>query len=96
MDFHSFGTINYTEFIAATLSSIKFSIEEKLMAAFNFFDINNKGFITVDTIFEALLQNNINVDKIGLEKIFKEKKRKIDFFEFKRIFYEKNSIKTLF
>ena len=96
LDFHSFGTINYTEFIAATLSSIKFSIEEKLMAAFNFFDINNKGFITVDTIFEALLQNNINVDKIGLEKIFKEKKRKIDFFEFKRIFYEKNSIKTLF
>ena len=96
LDFHSYGTINYTEFIAATLSSIKFSIEEKLIAAFNYFDINNKGFITIDTIFEALIQNNINVDKIGLEKIFKDKKRKIEFFEFKRIFYEKNSIKTFF
>ena len=96
LDFHSYGSINYTEFIAATLSSIKFSIEEKLIAAFNYFDINNKGFITIDTIFEALIQNNINVDKIGLEKIFKDKKRKIEFFEFKRIFYEKNSIKTFF
>ena len=96
LDFHSYGSINYTEFIAATLSSIKFSIEEKLIAAFNYFDINNKGFITIDTIFEALIQNNINVDKIGLEKIFKDKKRKIEFFEFKRIFYEKNSLKTFF
>ena len=96
LDFHSYGKINYTEFIAATLSSIKFSIEEKLKAAFNFFDINNKGFITIENVFEALIPNNININKIGLEKIFKEKKSKIDFFEFKRIFYEKNSIKTVF
>ena len=90
LDFHNDGKVNYSEFIAATLSSVKFVIKERLISAFQYFDIDNSGFITLDSVIKALIQNNVTIDIEGLKKMFKGKRSKIDFLEFKKIFYEKN------
>ena len=42
------GTINYTEFLAASLEQRHYLKEEKLKAAFRLFDRNNDGFISAE------------------------------------------------
>lgn len=48
------GRINYTEFIAATLDFKATLDEEALQSAFQLFDIDNSGFITVEDLKEVL------------------------------------------
>lgn len=48
------GSINYTEFIAATMSQKMYLKEEKIYQAFKLFDKNGDGFITADEIKEVL------------------------------------------
>jgi len=48
------GKINYSEFIAATLSQRIYMNEERLWIAFKYFDIDNSGFITADNLMEAM------------------------------------------
>ena len=88
MDFHRDEKVNYTEFLAATISSINLCKEEKLWLAFKYFDTTGSGFITFDTVIKALEKSEVEVDKEGLNKLFIEmekKDKKIDFNEFKSL-----------
>lgn len=88
MDFHSDGKVNYSEFLAATISSINFTKEEKLWSAFKYFDTTDSGYITLDSVIEALKETGVFIDEEGLHKTFvelKKKGKKINFTEFKAI-----------
>lgn len=85
LDFHIDGKVNYTEFLAATISSVEFFKEEKIWSAFKYFDPQNKGYITCDSMINALRQNNLTVNEAGLKSMFDKlnKKKKVNFEEFK-------------
>ena len=88
MDFHCDGKVNYSEFLAATISSINFCKEEKLWLTFKYFDTTDSGFITLDTVIEALKESGVVVDEQGLNETFigmKKKGEKIGFNEFKSL-----------
>ena len=57
VDYHGNGKINYSEFLAATVSPRTVLTEEKLYALFKHFDTDNSEFITPDNIREAFKQN---------------------------------------
>ena len=91
MDFHCDGKVNYSEFLAATISSINFNKEEKLWSAFNYFDTTDSGYITLDSIINALKESGVVVDEEGLNKTFVELKKqgkKINFDEFRNIAFK--------
>lgn len=46
IDFHKEGTINYSEFLAATVDKKKALTMQNLWFAFHHFDVENSGFIT--------------------------------------------------
>lgn len=88
MDFHCDGKVNYSEFLAATISSVNFSKEEKLWGAFKYFDTDDSGYITFDSVLAALKASNVLVDERGLRDTFTDIKKhgqKINFDEFKKI-----------
>jgi hypothetical protein len=88
MDFHCDGKVNYSEFLAATISTINFNKEEKLWSAFKYFDTTDSGYITLDSVMDALKDSGVIVDEEGLKKTFNElqkKGKKINFNEFKAI-----------
>lgn len=88
MDFHCDGKVNYSEFLAATISTINFNKEEKLWSAFNYFDTTDSGYITLDSVMDALKNSGVIIDEEGLKKAFSElqkKGKKINFNEFKAI-----------
>ena len=53
------GTIDYIEFIAATLHLNKLEREEHLVAAFSYFDKDGSGYITVDELQQACQEHNM-------------------------------------
>ena len=57
VDYQGNGKINYSEFLAATVSIRSVLTNEKLYALFKHFDTDNSDFITPDNIREAFLQN---------------------------------------
>ena len=90
LDFHQDGKINYSEFLAATISSATFCKEEKLWSVFQYFDRDDTGYITSDSVIEALRQSNLEVNDKGITELFKELKKsgdKLSFDEFKEIFF---------
>ena len=98
LDFHNDGKVNYSEFIAATLSSVEFAKEDRLLSAFRYFDTSDSGYITLDSVIDALKQNNILVNETGLGQIFTDLEKvgkKINFEEFKKIFFANNPSQTL-
>ena len=52
-DIDNSGTIDYGEFIAATLHINKVEKEDKLFAAFSYFDKDGSGYITQDELQKA-------------------------------------------
>jgi len=93
MDFHNDGKVNYSEFLAATISSINFDQEEKLWTVFKFFDNNGKGCITFDSVLEALRTNNIAVNEKELKNFFEKHRRKeLNFENFKCLVKDKEII----
>lgn len=64
------GTIDYGEFIAATVHLNKLEREEHLVAAFTYFDKDGSGYITVDELQEACVEHNMT--DAYLEDIIKE------------------------
>ena len=74
LDFHQDGKINYSEFLAATISSATFCKEEKLWSVFQYFDRDDTGYITSDSVIEALRQSNLEVNDKGITELFKELK----------------------
>ena len=94
MDFHCDGKVNYSEFLAATISTINFNKEEKLWSAFKYFDTTDSGYITLDSVMDALKNSGVIIDEEGLTKTFNElqkKGKKINFNEFKAIALGKES-----
>jgi calcium-dependent protein kinase len=58
-DIDNSGTIDYIEFIAATLHLNKLEREEHLVAAFTYFDKDGSGYIIVDELQEACKEQNM-------------------------------------
>ncbi|MBA0687962.1 hypothetical protein Goari_005775 [Gossypium aridum] len=69
-DVDNSGSIDYGEFIAATVHLNKLEREEHLVAAFKYFDKDNSGYITVDELQQACAEHNIT--DVLLEDIIRE------------------------
>jgi calcium-dependent protein kinase len=54
------GTIEYEEFIAATIHLNKLECEENLIAAFQYFDKDGNGYITVDELQQACPEHKLH------------------------------------
>ncbi|KAK3021492.1 hypothetical protein RJ639_046403 [Escallonia herrerae] len=64
------GTIDYGEFVAATIHLNKLEREEHLMAAFQYFDKDGSGYITVDELQQACEEHNIS--DLYIEDVIRE------------------------
>lgn len=69
-DIDNSGTIDYGEFLAATLHLNKMEREENLVAAFSYFDKDGSGYITTDEIQQACKE--FGLGDVHLEDIIKE------------------------
>ena len=62
------GAIDYTEFLMAGVDRTQLLTDENLTKAFNYFDINNSGFIENKDLYDCLLRNGkqcINTNDIN-------------------------------
>lgn len=64
------GTIDYGEFIAATLHMNKIEREDHLYAAFSYFDKDGSGYITQDELQQAC--EEFGIEDIRLEEMIRE------------------------
>ncbi len=87
LDFHKDGKVNYSEFLAAMISSHNFDKEEKLLSVFNLFKENkkNKNYITYESMNNVVKALNLNIDEPELKKCFKEFNEELKFEDFKKI-----------
>lgn len=69
-DINTSGTIDYGEFIAATLHLNKIEREDHLFAAFSYFDKDGSGFITADEIQKAC--EEFGIEDVRLEDLIQE------------------------
>ena len=90
LDFHRDGHINYSEFLAAMISSYNFEKEEKLWSVFNLFKENkkNKNYITFDSMNKAVKALNLNIDETEMRKCFSKFDQEINFEDFKKLILE--------
>ena len=68
MDQNLKGAIDFTEFLMAGFDRAQLFTDEKLTKAFNYFDINNSGFIENNDLYDCLLRNGkqcINTNDIN-------------------------------
>ncbi|CAM8974329.1 unnamed protein product [Rhodiola kirilowii] len=83
-DVDNSGTIDYGEFITATVHLNKLEREEHLVAAFQYFDKDSSGYITVDELQQACAEHNMT--DVYLEDIINEVDQdndgRIDYGEF--------------
>ncbi|GAA0185541.1 non-receptor serine/threonine protein kinase [Lithospermum erythrorhizon] len=79
------GSIDYIEFITATMHRHRLEREENLFKAFQFFDKDNSGFITRDELRSAMTQygmgDETTIDEI-LDDVDTDKDGKINYDEF--------------
>ncbi|MCQ2818500.1 MAG: EF-hand domain-containing protein, partial [archaeon] len=84
IDFNGDGTINYSEFIAVNTKKENVNSIENLRKAFNLFDLDGNGFITIDELKETI---SIDLGSASWEEVVKEVDRNgdnmISFDEFK-------------
>lgn len=69
-DIDNSGTIDYGEFLAATLHINKMEREENLIAAFSFFDKDGSGYITIDELQHACKE--FGLGDVHLDDMIKE------------------------
>ena len=69
-DVDNSGTIDYGEFIAATLHLNKVDREDHLVAAFSYFDKDGSGYITQDELQQAC--EEFGMEDVRLEEIIRE------------------------
>ena len=65
VDTNGNGTIDYSEFLAANLKLTELLTNEKLQAAFNLFDIDQNGRITLEEIKSLLGGENLIMSALG-------------------------------
>lgn len=66
-DIDNNGTIDYGEFLAATVHLNKLEREENLLSAFSFFDKDGSGYITIDELQQACKEfglSELNLDEM--------------------------------
>ena len=87
LDFHKDGQVNYSEFLAAMISSYHFEKEEKIKSVFNLFKENkkNKNYITYESMSNAAKALNLNIDENELKNCFKQFNEELKFEDFKKI-----------
>ncbi|KAF3442777.1 hypothetical protein FNV43_RR16694 [Rhamnella rubrinervis] len=83
-DVDNSGTIDYGEFIAATLHLNKIDREDHLFAAFSYFDKDGSGYITQDELQQAC--EEFGIENVHLEEMIREVDQdndgRIDYNEF--------------
>ncbi|KZV41543.1 Calmodulin-domain protein kinase 5 isoform 1 [Dorcoceras hygrometricum] len=93
-DVDNSGTIDYGEFIAATIHLNKLEREEHLLAAFQYFDKDASGYITVDELQQACVEHGMT--DVFLEDIIKEVDQdndgRIDYGEFVAMMTKGNGV----
>lgn len=86
MDVDKSGSIDYSEFLAATIDRSIYLQEERLYAAFKTFDIDGSGKISSTELSSVLGRERIDLDQNFWEEIIKEADTnndgEIDFHEF--------------
>mmetsp|Transcript_12187 Transcript_12187/g.17749 ORF Transcript_12187/g.17749 Transcript_12187/m.17749 type:complete len:481 (+) Transcript_12187:1-1443(+) len=91
-DYKRDGRINYSEFIAATLSSKIQLNEETLWNAFTHFDVDGTGYITEENVVAALKKTGkqLPLEEVQrmIQEVDQEKNGKLNFEEFKTMFLE--------
>lgn len=66
-DIDNSGSIDYGEFLAATVHLNKLEREENLLSAFSFFDKDGSGYITIDELQQACKEfglSELNLDEM--------------------------------
>lgn len=84
VDIDNSGTIDYTEFVMATMNEKDLITNERLKAAFRLFDKDGNGTISPDEIKDVLgigPDDNEMIDKL-IDDIDENKDGEIDFEEF--------------
>ena len=88
LDFHKDGQINYTEFLAAMVSSFKFEKEEKIWSVFCYFKENNPNddYISVESLLKSAKALNLSLDENEIRNNFdKLEDKRLNFEDFKKI-----------
>ncbi|KAL4341683.1 hypothetical protein GQ457_08G011550 [Hibiscus cannabinus] len=83
-DINNSGTIDYEEFVAATLHINKIEREDNLLAAFSYFDKDGSGYITPDELQKACQEfgiKDICIDEI-MKEVDADNDGRIDYNEF--------------
>uniref|UniRef100_A0A7S3CKC2 EF-hand domain-containing protein n=1 Tax=Strombidium rassoulzadegani TaxID=1082188 RepID=A0A7S3CKC2_9SPIT len=71
IDLDGNGTIDYTEFVMATINEKNLMTQERLQMAFNTFDTDNSGALSPEEIRQVLCYDQ-KVDPEEIEKIIEE------------------------
>ncbi|CAB9502538.1 MAP kinase-activated protein kinase 2 (Fragment) [Seminavis robusta] len=98
VNFSATGTISYSEFAIATMMAQGKVDEDKLWAAFNVFDEDDKGFISADDIKRVLQlgdEQDAYLKKKILRQVDADQTGKIDFEAFKKIMRSNSSLMRL-
>ena len=92
VDYQGNGKINYSEFLAATVSVRAVLTQEKLYALFKHFDTDNSEYITPENIAEAFYQNGKELSEVQTKQIMQDHDLmgdgRLSFSEFRAIFFE--------
>jgi calcium-dependent protein kinase len=66
------GTIDYDEFITATMHMNRMDRDEHLYTAFQYFDKDNSGYITIEELEQALREKGLLDDGRDINEIISE------------------------
>ncbi|KAJ0966349.1 hypothetical protein J5N97_027487 [Dioscorea zingiberensis] len=92
-DIDNSGTIDYGEFIAATMHFNKVEREDNLFAAFSYFDKDGSGYITQDELQQAC--EDFGLGDVRIEEIIREIDQdndgRIDYNEFVAMMHKGNA-----
>jgi calcium-dependent protein kinase len=88
LDFHKDGEVNYTEFLAAMISTYKFTKEENLWVVFNYLKENNSknDYISIDNLINMCNSMNLLINEEEIRKnLDGYRPDRLDFDDFKKI-----------
>ncbi|KAJ3674560.1 hypothetical protein LUZ60_005176 [Juncus effusus] len=92
-DVDNSGTIDYAEFIAATMHFNKIEREDNLFAAFSYFDKDGSGYITLDELQKACEEFNIADARLEetIREVDQDNDGRIDYNEFVTMMHKGNT-----
>lgn len=94
MDVDKSGSVDYTEFLAATLGRNLYMQEERLHSAFKTFDKDGSGKISIDELRQVIGSENVPAEEVEelIREVDTNNDGEIDFNEFLKLMESKNSI----